>query len=159
MERAKTSRGQNESLHAQEREHARNRITLQKFLEVAFWGTVFWGIIRLVIHFLNFTPYGLASYGRPFLGIAGEKTYAGTALGFLVLFTGTLVASFIYRLVFSRTRNWWSGLVLGAVVGAAIGFFFRFEKWELSTLSTEAAWFLSYGLFIGMTLTLESSDQ
>jgi len=160
MESAKTRRGKQEDSQAREREQQTSyRITMKKYLEVAFWGTVFWGIIRLTIHFLNFTPYGLASFGRPILGIAGEKTYAGTAVGALVLFIGSLLASFIYTLLFARARIWWNGLLFGALILLAIGFFFRIDKWEMSTLSTEVAWFLSFGLFIGMTLTLESSDQ
>lgn len=159
MDLTKSRKGTGEATAEQNRSQTRNRISISKFLEVAFWGTIFWGIMRMGLHFFHFTPYGLSTFARPFMGITGEKTFAGAAMGAVVLFVCSLLASFLYMLLFSRSRIWWNGLLYGVLLLLAVGFFFRIGKWEISTLSTEAAWFLSYGLFIGMTLSLEQADH
>jgi hypothetical protein len=135
-----------------------SRISATKLLEVAFWGTVFWGIGRLVLHFLHFTPYGLGTYAGLFLNKADAKTPAGTLLGVLTLFLATFLASLVYSLLLGRTRIWWSGLLFGAILFVVFGAFFGIENWKNATLATESTWFLSFGLFVGMTLSLEQSD-
>jgi hypothetical protein len=135
------------------------RISLAKIVEVSFWGTVFWGLIRIAAHFLNFTPYGIDSYARPLMGLNGENSPAGMILGALVLFVVTIAAAWIYALLFSRIRIWWGGILYGFAFLLVTGFFFRMGRWDQTTFSTEAAWFLSFGLFIGMTLTLERFQQ
>jgi hypothetical protein len=140
-------------------EKVAKRMTFAKIVEVSFWGTVIWGLIRMVAHFLNFTPYGIDSYARPLMGIYGENSVAGIILGSLVLFMGTLVAAMIYSLLFANFRIWWGGVLYGLVFLLITGFFFRIGSWNQTTLSTEVAWFLSFGLFIGMTLMLERFDE
>ncbi|MCG5249861.1 YqhR family membrane protein [Brevibacillus agri] len=130
-----------------------------KIVELAFWGTIVWGIIRLLAHFLNLTPYGLGAFARPLLTGFEEDSLTGVALGAIVLFVETVLASFLFSLLFGQMRAWWTGLLYGAILLAIAGFFFRIGNWEVGTLSTEGAWYLSYGLFIGMTLVLEHSDE
>jgi Conserved membrane protein YqhR len=155
----KTRKGPDEASTEQQRTHSRNRLTINKYLEVAFWGTIFWGIARLAIHFFHFTPYGLSTFARPFIGTAGVKAYVGVVVGAMVLFIFSLLASFVYVLLFSKSRIWWNGLLFGLILMLVTGYFFRGGKWELSILSTEAAWFLSYGLFIGMTLNYHQTEH
>jgi hypothetical protein len=143
--------------HQQQQQLSRN--PTKKILEVAFWGTIFWGIIRLAAHFLNLTPYGLGSFARPILAGIDENTAAAIGLGAGFLFIETLIVTALFSMLFGKVRIWWSGLVLGLVILGVAGFFFRIGNWEVDTLSTEAAWYFSYGLFIGMTLTLEESDE
>jgi hypothetical protein len=135
------------------------RIAFSKIVEVSFWGTVIWGLIRMVAHFLNFTPYGIDSYARPLMGLYGENSPAGMILGTLVLFVATIAAALIYSVLFSRARIWWGGILYGLAFLLVAGFFFRIGHWNQTTLSTEVTWFLSFGLFIGMTLMLERNDQ
>jgi hypothetical protein len=134
------------------------RIRFAKILEISFWGTVIWGILRLFAHFLHFTPYGIDSFARPLLGMNGENSPAGIALGTLVLFVVTAVATVVYALFFSRANIWWGGLIYGLAFLLIVGFFFQMGRWKEGTLSTEIAWFLSFGLFIGMSLFAERSD-
>lgn len=133
--------------------------SLKKWLELAWWGTVIWGVIRLAAHFLNLTPYGLGAFARPILDGVDENTAAAVGLGAMFLFVETLLATALFAVLFQRVRIWWSGLAYGVAMLAVAGFFFRIGNWEVSTLSTEAAWYLSFGLFVGMTLTLERSDD
>ncbi|MGN7468795.1 YqhR family membrane protein [Brevibacillus sp. SAFN-007a] len=130
-----------------------------KIVELAFWGTILWGIVRVLAHFLNLTPYGLGAFARPLLTGYEEDSLTGVALGAIVLFVETVLASFLFSLLFGHMRVWWSGLLYGAILLAMAGFFFRIGNWEMGTLSTEGAWYLSYGLFIGMTLVLEQSHE
>jgi hypothetical protein len=130
-----------------------------KLVEIAFWGTVFWGIVRLAAHFLNFTPYGLGAYARPFLWEADEDSWSATGLGVILLFFESVIAVFFYSLLFQRSKMWWSGLLYGLMLLVVAGFFFRMGNWDVATLATEAAWFLSFGMFVGMTITLESHDE
>ncbi|WP_312108919.1 YqhR family membrane protein [Brevibacillus reuszeri] len=134
------------------------KMAMSKVLELAFWGTVIWGIVRLVAHFLNLTPYGLGAYARPLAGV-DENSMAGIGLGAAILFVEVLVATFIFSMFFSKQRVWWSGLLFGLVMLMIAGFFFRMGNWNLDVLTSEGAWYLSFGLFIGMTLTLERSDE
>lgn len=143
----------------QQQQQQSSRNPSKKIVEVAFWGTIFWGIVRLTAHYLNFTPYGLGSFARPVLAGIEENTAAAIGLGAGFLFIETLIVTTLFSMLFGKVRVWWSGLVLGVVMLGVAGFFFRIGNWEVDTLSTEAAWYLSYGLFIGMTLTLEESDE
>jgi len=135
------------------------RITLARILEVAFWGTVIWGVLRIVAHYFHFTPYGIGAFARPFLGTYGENSLPGIALGTMVLFIAALAATFVYALVFGKVRFWWIGILYGLGIMFAAGYFFRMGHWDRDTFSTEAAWYLSFGLFIGMTLVLERFDE
>lgn len=136
-----------------------NRISAVKLMEVAFWGTVFWGIGRLVMHFLHFTPYGLGTFARNFfLNTAGIRTFPAILLGLLAMLVASFLASLVYSLLFSRSRVWWHGLLYGAVLLVVFGVFFDMAEWKMATVASEAAWFLTYGLFVGMTLSLERSD-
>ena len=130
-----------------------------RIVELAFWGTIFWGVFRLTAHFLNFTPYGVGAFARPFLGVTNEDTWSAIFLGAILLFFESLLAIFVYSLLFRRTRVWWSGLLYGLMLLVVAGFFFRIGNWDQATLSTELFWYLSYGLFVGMTVTLEQSDE
>ncbi|NQF12532.1 hypothetical protein HPY31_01190 [Brevibacillus sp. HB1.3] len=145
--------------HTEEGRQGSKRVSFSKILEVAFWGTIIWGLVRLMAHFLHMTPYGVGAFARPFIGIEDENTFASVCLGGIVLFVEAVVASFVFSLLFSRIRAWWLGLVYGAVMLGIAGFFFHIGHWEVATLSTEGAWYLTFGLFIGMTIMLEQSDE
>ncbi|MBW5466502.1 hypothetical protein GPJ61_01270 [Brevibacillus formosus] len=161
MEISKAGRRHKQSRvsHTEEGRQGSKRISTSKILEVAFWGTIIWGFVRLMAHFLNMTPYGIGAFARPFISIEDENTFTSVCLGGIVLFAETVVASFLFSLLFGRIRAWWLGLVYGAVMLAIAGFFFHIRNWEVATLSTEGAWYLSFGLFIGMTIILEQSDE
>ncbi len=144
---------------ARQRDVVTKRLTLSKMVEVAFWGTLIWGFLRMAAHFLNFTPYGIGAYARPLLGLYGENSPAGIILGTIVLFVVSIVGTAIYGLVLSNLRIWWGGILFGLGFLLVAGFFFRIGNWDQATLSTEVAWYLSFGLFIGMTLMLERFDE
>ncbi|CAJ1003002.1 MULTISPECIES: YqhR family membrane protein [Brevibacillus] len=134
-------------------------LALAKVGEVAFWGTVVWGLIRAAAHYLNFTPYGVEAFARPILGMVRANSWAGVGLGALMLLVETIVAVFLYSLVFGKIRLWWFGLLYGLILFAVAGYFFRIGNWNQATLSTELAWYLSFGLFAGMSISLEQSDK
>lgn len=161
MEISKTGRRhkQERISHTEEGRQGSKRVSFSKILEVAFWGTIIWGLVRLMAHFLHMTPYGVGAFARPFIGIEDENTFTSVCLGGIVLFVETFVASFVFSLLFSRIRVWWLGLVYGAVMLGIAGFFFHIGNWEVATLSTEGAWYLTFGLFLGMTIMLEQSDE
>ncbi|MGG1660158.1 YqhR family membrane protein [Brevibacillus sp. NRS-1366] len=158
MEVTKTRRRNRDEKIEQKDQQTGKHLAMAKVLEVAFWGTIIWGVIRLLAHFLHLTPYGLGAFARPLMGVE-ENSMAGMGLGAILLFIESLVATFLFSMLFSRQRVWWSGLLFGLVMLMIAGFFFRIGNWNLDTLSSEAAWFLSFGLFVGMTLTLEESDD
>jgi hypothetical protein len=144
---------------ADENKENHRRVVWRKIMEVAFWGTVIWGLLRMVAHFFGFTPDGVRSFSRPLLGLWGEGVFLGTAIGTVVLFLLTVGATAAYAFLFARSRLWWGGLVYGFVLMMVFGLFFRIGLWREGTLSTELAWFLSLGLFIGMTLVAEQTEE
>jgi len=131
----------------------------KRVIEVAVWGTVFWGLIRMVAHYLGFTPYGVRAFSRPIIGIDQEDTLNGVIIGSIVLFILVLAGTALYAFLFSRLKLWWGGLIYGAAWMLLFGFFFPMFKWKAGTLSTEIAWFLTLGLFIGMTFVAERTDR
>lgn len=140
--------------------HSRtNGISWKKILEVAFWGTLIWGIIRMVFAYFHFTPYGVETFSRPIYGIIGENSYWGIAVGFGVLFGCAAATTALYALLLSHRQIWWLGAGYGIALMVLFGLFFRMQNWRLDTVSTEAAWFLSIGLFIGMSMTAERNDE
>lgn len=157
MEATKRRSDRGEKIEQKDQQKSSHMATA-KVLEIAFWGTIIWGVLRVVAHFLNLTPYGLGAYARPLVGVE-ENSIAGIGLGGGILFIEVLVATFLFSVLFSRQRVWWSGLLFGLVMLMIAGFFFRMGNWDIDILSSEAAWYLSFGLFIGMTLTLEQSDD
>ncbi|NGQ94731.1 hypothetical protein G3578_05980 [Brevibacillus sp. SYP-B805] len=146
-------------VHKKAARHAARRITWRKILEVAFWGTVIWGTIRMTANYLGFTPYGVRSFSRPLLGMGGEGSAWGAVSGLAFLFLLAWGATALYAVWLSRIRLWWGGLIYGLVWLLVFGFFFRMANWEESTLSTELGWFLSFGLFIGMTFVAERAES
>lgn len=162
MDATKTRRRKRNVVFDQSEQKAGQRPSAQsaiKIIELAFWGTVFWGTFRLAAHYLQFTPYGLGAFARPFLGVEEEDSYVGMVMGAMALFVLSAAAALLFSLLFRKIRIWWLSLLYGAVLLGIAGYFFRMENWKMDTLSTEGAWFLSYGLFIGMTLMLEQSDE
>lgn len=134
-------------------------IKWRKIIEVSFWGAIFWGLFRMVFFFLNFTPYGVRAFSRPLVGASAEDSYTAIVLGIGLLFFYTLIATVIYSILLSGRKIWWLGILYGLAFMVVFGFFFHFMEWTVNTLSTELAWFLSFGLFIGMTLTAERFSE
>ncbi|MGD8191563.1 YqhR family membrane protein [Brevibacillus ginsengisoli] len=134
-------------------------INQKKILEVAFWGTVIWGIIRMMFAYFSFTPYGVEKFSRPFYGPVGEDSYKGIFVGFLFLFVCVYLATAIFAFMLSERKNWSLGIVYGIALFLVFGLFFRMQHWKLDTFSTELAWFISIGVFIGMSMTAEQIDQ
>ncbi|MFM1653053.1 YqhR family membrane protein [Brevibacillus sp. B_LB10_24] len=133
--------------------------SLAKILEVGFWGAIIWGVLRIAAHFLNFTPYGVFSFSRPFLGRAGEHSWQGFFAGLLLLIILSIAATTIFTLLLMKIRHWWVGLIYGLLLLLLFGLFFQMGRWRAETLFTELGWFLTYGLFVGMSMTLEEYDR
>lgn len=130
----------------------------KKIGEIAFWGAVLWGIARMIASFFSFTPYGVRAFSRAFVGMGAEDTLPGLLFGFLVLLVFTLIGTLLYSAVFSRVHVWWGGILYGLLWFILFGIFFKFANWTVNTLSTELTWFLSLGIFIGMSVTAERVD-
>ncbi len=127
--------------------------------QIAFWGTVIWGFLRLISFFFSFTPYGVRVFSRPLLGMAGEDTRAGVAIGAIMLFGVILVAAAVYKLLLSKVKMWWIGILYGLVLFVPFGLFFRMGMWSYDTLSTELLWFITLGMFIAMTISAEAYGE
>ena len=144
----------------QTRGHTQTRqISWKKILEVAFWGTLIWGMMRMVFAYFHFTPYGVEKFSRPLFGSIGEDSNWGIVVGLLILFGCMLAATAIYAFMLSTRKIWWLGVGYGIAFFVLFGLFFRMQHWKLDTFSTELAWFLSAGLFIGMSMTAERFDE
>lgn len=136
-----------------------NRISWKKIMEVAFWGTLIWGIIRMAFAYFHFTPYGVEKFSRPIYGPIGEDSYWGIFVGSMILFGFTFAATTVYAFMLSERKIWWLGAGYGIAFFILFGLFFRMQNWDIDTLSTEVAWFMSIGLFIGMSMTAERLDE
>ncbi len=134
-------------------------ISWKKIMEVAFWGTLIWGILRITFYFFNFTPYGIQAFSRPILGVVAENSYSGIGIGFGILFAFVIGATALFSYLFASRKIWWLGILYGLAFLFLFGLFFRMQNWKLDTLSTELAWFISFGLFIGMSITAERIDE
>lgn len=143
----------------QQTEQREKKTTWRKIMEVAIWGTVIWGLLRMAASFLGFTPYGVRSFSRPLLGMWGEDHLLGMVIGTIVFFLLVLGATAVYALLLSRIKLWWAGLIYGLGFMLVFGLFFRIGRWEEGTISTELTWFLSFGLFIGMTFVAERTEE
>lgn len=142
------------------RERSRTRATQwRKVFEVSFAGTLIWAFVRMVAVFFHFTPYGNHVFSRPLLGMGAEGTRVGVAVGVIALFLVTLVAAVLYLVLFARFRVSWAGALYGGALFLLFGSLFAMWRWNANTLSTELAWFVSYGQFIGMSLTAERQDE
>ncbi|MBO8163160.1 MAG: hypothetical protein H0Z34_05460 [Brevibacillus sp.] len=130
-----------------------------KMLEVAVAATILWAFLRAISRFFHFTPYGNGVFSRPFMGMGEEGTRTGVVLGVIVLFVLILLATVLYGILFSRFQQWWGGVLYGGALFLLFGQFLQMWRWNANTLSTELAWFLSLGLFIGISLTAERYDQ
>lgn len=143
----------------QQTEQTEKKNAWRKIMEVAIWGTVIWGFLRMAASFLGFTPYGVRSFSRPLLGMWGEDHLLGMVIGTIVFFLLVLGATAVYALLLSRIKLWWAGLIYGLGFMLVFGLFFRIGRWEEGTISTELTWFLSLGLFIGMTFVAERTEE
>ncbi|MGE5702210.1 MAG: YqhR family membrane protein [Clostridia bacterium] len=133
-------------------------LRLLKIAEIAFWGAVLWGFARMAASFFRFTPYGVRSFSRGLIGMDAEDTASGIVLGFLVLLAFLCLATLLYALIFSKWNIWWGGILYGLAWFVLFGYFFEFNNWTVNTLSTELTWFLSLGIFVGMSVSTEQMD-
>jgi len=131
------------------------QVSAAKILEIAFWGAVIWGFFRMMATYFHFTPYGLRVFSRPLLGIAQEDTQTGIVMGMIFFLGYVLLSTVIYSVLFAKFRVWWAGVLYGGAMFLIFGWFFNMLTWSQDTMSTELAWFLSFGLFIGMSLAEE----
>ncbi|UFJ42935.1 YqhR family membrane protein [Brevibacillus humidisoli] len=128
-------------------------------MEVSVGVTIVWAILRMVATFFHFTPYGNYVFSRPFVGLPSEGTSTGAVIGLIVLFVISFAATLVYAILFARFKLWWGGVLYGAALFLLFGLLFEMWRWKGDTLSTELAWFLTYGLFIGLSLTAERFDE
>ncbi|WP_126427581.1 YqhR family membrane protein [Brevibacillus marinus] len=131
----------------------------RKIAEVSLAGTLIWAFLRMVAAFFHFTPYANYVFSRPLVGMSAEGTRGGAILGLLVLFALSLVAAALYAALFARFRVWWAGILYGGALFLLFGSLFAMWRWNANTICTELAWFVSYGQFVGMTLTAERHDE
>ncbi len=151
--------GMTSSSHSTEQQRRKIRpIHWNKIMELAFWGTLIWGIVRSAAAYFAFTPYGVRSFSRPFYGASGEESNAGIIVGVLFLFVLIGIATILYTLTLSRMDIWWAGLPYGLAWLVVFGFFYDFNSWSADTLCTELTWFLSLGMFVGVSLVAERFD-
>src|SRR5690242_19098422 len=94
-----------------ERQHKDvNALSYVKLVEIAFWGSVIWGIARIIASFFDFTPYGLRVFSRPLTGMAAEDTPGGIVVGVLLYFIMVIASTLIYYYLFSQFTAWWLAL-------------------------------------------------
>lgn len=129
-----------------------------KIGEIAFWGAVLWGIVRMAANYFTFTPYGVRSFSRAIVGKEGENTLPGILLGFLLLLVFTGIGTILYSLLSSKIQLWWGKILYGLIWFVIFGYFFECSNWTVNTLGTELTWFLSLGLFVGMSVSAEQVD-
>lgn len=141
------------------RQHVETKpIGWQKIAEIAFWGAVIWGFARMIASYFSFTPYGVRAFSRALIGREGENSLTGILIGFIVLLVFSVIATLLYSAVLTRVHMWWGGILYGIVWFILFGFFFHIAHWTVNTLSTELTWFLSLGMFIGMSVSAEKMD-
>lgn len=133
-------------------------IQAKTILEFSICGTLIWSILRILMHFFQFTPYGLYVFARPFIGKARENSYAGLALGVVMLFLIIFVGCLVYSFVFGNLYNWWLGALYGIAFFYLFGYFFHMHRWGWGVWSTEFFWFMSIGMFIGMSIVAARFD-
>nr|WP_240962089.1 YqhR family membrane protein [Brevibacillus laterosporus] len=133
-------------------------IPAKTILQIAVCGTLIWSTLRILMHFFQFTPYGAYIFARPFLGKAHENSYAGLAVGVVMLFLIIFVACLVYSFVLGNLYNWWLGVLYGIAFFYVFGYFFRMRHWGWGVWSTEFFWFMSLGMFIGMSIVAERFD-
>lgn len=133
-------------------------VRVKTILQISLCGTLFWTILRVFMHYFQFTPYGAYVFARPLLGKAQEDSYAGLALGAVMLFLIIFVACLVYCFVLGNIYNWWLGALYGIAFFYLFGYLFHMRHWGWGVWSTEFFWFMSLGMFIGMSIVAERFD-
>ncbi|WP_232696078.1 YqhR family membrane protein [Brevibacillus daliensis] len=131
----------------------------KQIVTLALWGAILWGILRLVFSTFQFTPYKLYVFSRPILGKVHENSYPGLFLGILVLFILILAAAVLYYVFLSRIYIWWLGILYGIGFFYLYGYFFQMWRWGWGTWSTEFFWFVSLGMFLGMSIIADRNNR
>ena len=136
-------------------------------LSTGFFAGVIWGAVYIIFYYLGFTRIIPGFLAEPFFAHDTLASWNGHLIGWLFFILFSILASFVYALLFRKVKGpwfsavygilWWIIVFLGFGPGAAM--MSRADLRDLNTLLSTLCLFILWGMFIGYTITFEFTDE
>jgi len=136
-------------------------------LITGFFAGLIWGGIRWIAYALHFTIVVPGFLIEPFFKHDFLTKVAGGFAGWGSFLLLSIIATFIYALLFRKIPGPWAGLIYG-IVWWVLLFVLLGPLWKMMPPITKVNWnsiwtdgclFLLWGMFIGYTIATEYNDE
>jgi hypothetical protein len=136
-------------------------------LVIGFWAGVIWGLLRMFQVYFQFTKVPVYFLIKPWGTRTFLRSYYGTLSGLLTFIVLSIIAAFVYTLVFRKMKGPWIGLGYGAIwwlvlfvwIGPWTGMTLAIGRQDWTSVITDFCLFLVWGLFIGYSISFEFTDE
>ncbi|MCQ6558172.1 YqhR family membrane protein [Paenibacillus mendelii] len=136
-------------------------------LKLGFFAGLFWGVVHWLLYNIHFTTVIPGFLIEPFFRHAFLKTGWGQVAGIGSFIVFSIVATYLYMLVFGRLSGPRWGILYGAIwwliifigIGPLMNLTERVNKIGYDTIATEISVYVLWGLFIGYTIAFEFHDE
>jgi len=136
-------------------------------LSTGLAGGILWGLVSLVVYYLQFTDIAPSFYAKPFLDPDYEYKWQGQLIGIAFFILYVLIASFFYAAFLIKYPSPWVGIFYGLAWWGIVFFLLSplFElaepvgKLGINTNSVMISLYLLLGLFVGYSLSAEFNNQ
>ncbi|BBH21130.1 hypothetical protein Back11_24750 [Paenibacillus baekrokdamisoli] len=136
-------------------------------VKTGFFAGLIWGLLRWLLHAMQFTKVLPAFMADPFFRLAFLKTGWGNVVGIGCFIIFSIIAALLYKLLLGRFSGpragigygmiWW--VILFAWIGPIMAITKPIYKLDWDSIVTELAVFTVWGLFIGYTIAFEFTDE
>ncbi|GBF11018.1 YqhR family membrane protein [Tepidibacillus sp. HK-1] len=146
------------------------RVRKKKFhmaISIGISAGILWGLMSLVMYYLQFTDVGPSIFAKPFLNPDYDLKWQGhfVGVGFFIFYA--LIAAFLYAKFLAKYKSPWVGIAYGLALWAFV-FIVLNPLLNLTKPLKELGWntnsvmfslFILIGLFIGYSLSAEFNNQ
>lgn len=136
-------------------------------LNLGFFAGLIWGAAKICFYYLGLTKVIPGFLAEPFYKHDMLASLSGHLIGWLYFVMFSVVAAFIYLLLFSKIKGPWAGIVYGltwwSIIYLYLGPINGMMKWidhlDWNSILVDASLFTLWGLFIGYTIAVEFNDE
>jgi len=135
-------------------------------LVLGIYAGLLWGVVRWLMHLVNFTSVVPGFLVEPFFRRSFLETYWGVLIGIGSFIVFSIIAAYVYKGLLGRFSGPWAGVIYGvlwwgvlfAAVGPMIGLMSPIPRLGWNTVIAELCFFAVWGLFIGYTIAFEFNE-
>ncbi|MFZ4452127.1 YqhR family membrane protein [Salibacterium aidingense] len=139
----------------------------QKVAGIGFFGGLIWSCVGYAAFSLNFTKWGPAMAVLPWALPEWKETYLGHLTGIVMIALLSILAAYLYRVLFQKWESIWLGAGFGIFLWVVVFYFLHpifpgkepISSMSRTDLTTTLCLYLVYGVFIGYSISYEYKEM